>query len=87
MARGGGVYITLHFGRFLFLEKILAFTVVDYSLGGRSGVPLVARGVRDGWGPGFEAGAGAGAGATIVGIKRLVEMPMPDAPVQSLAIW
>ncbi len=63
MARGGGVYITLHFGRFLFLEKILAFTVVDYSLGGRSGVPLVARGVRDGWGPGFEAGAGAGAGA------------------------
>lgn len=48
MARGGGVYITLHFGRFLVLEKILVFTVVDYSLGGRSGVPLTAGGLPDG---------------------------------------
>ena len=33
------------------------------------------------------AGGGGGSGAVIVGIKILVEIPIPDKPVQSFAIW
>jgi hypothetical protein len=38
-------------------------------------------------GAGSDEAAAGGAGAVIVGIKILVAIPIPDKPVQSLAIW